>query len=59
MTLISLGLLQFIVPVALFTLALLPPLNEVLDPQRGILFVFVWAALGFYITDLIRSSRRS
>ena len=57
MPLISLGLLQFIVPVGLFILSLLPPLNETLDLQRGTLFIFVWAALVFYVIDLIRSSR--
>ena len=59
MPLISLGLLQFIVPVGLFILSLLPPLNETLDWQRGLLFAFVWAALVFYVMDLINSSRRS
>lgn len=59
MPLISLGLLQFIVPIGLFILSLLPPLNESLDWHRGILFAFVWAALVFYVIDLIKASRES
>ena len=57
MPLISLGLLQFIGPVGLFVLSLLPPVRETLDWQRGTLIVFVWAALVFYVIDLIRASR--
>lgn len=59
MPLISLGLLQFIVPIGLFILSLLPPLNEQLDPDKGIMFILIWIGLVFYVVDLVRASRRS
>ena len=55
--LISLGLLQFIVPIALFVLSLLPPLNETLDPAKTRMFVLIWVGLVFYVLDLVRSAR--
>lgn len=59
MPLISLGLLQFIVPIGLFILSLLPPLSEQLDPAKALMFAFIWAGLVFYVVDLVRSARRS
>ena len=57
--LISLGLLQFIVPVGLFTLSLLPPLSEELDMAKALMVAFIWAGLLFYVVDLVRSARSS
>ena len=54
MPLISLGLLQFIVPIALFIVSLLPPLNETLDLAKALMFFFIWIGLALYILDLLR-----
>ena len=59
MPLLSLGLLQFIVPIGLFVLSLLPPLNETLDPAKARLMVLIWIGLVFYVVDLVRASRRA
>jgi len=59
MPLISLGLLQFIVPIGLFVLSLLPPLSEQLDPAKALMFAFIWVGLVFYVVDLLSASRRA
>ncbi len=59
MPLLSLGLLQFIVPIGLFILSMLPPLNETLDAKRAVLFAAIWTGLVFYVVDLLSHARRS
>lgn len=59
MPLISIGLLQFIVPIMLLVLSLFPPLEETLDLKRGVMLAAIWVGLVFYIIDVLHHSRRS
>lgn len=59
MPLLSLGLMQFIVPFSLLALSLLPPLSEALDEPKALMLGCIWIALIFYVWDLVSHARRS
>jgi len=56
--LITLGLLQYIVPTGHFLLAVVV-FGEPLTPARIVTFICIWAALAVYTYDSVRNRRRS
>ena len=56
LTLIALGLLQFIAPTVQFLLALLV-YHEPLSPQKLASFLLIWTGLLFFVHDIVMSAR--